>query len=78
MRALAWPMRVQRVVREVALRAAGLLAQQAHRFELVQQVAGGLVDVQHAVHVRPLVPSAQHQRRELGHVGVVVGDADPQ
>jgi hypothetical protein len=40
---------VQRVVGQVALRAAGLLAQQAHRLEFVEQVAGRLVDVQHAV-----------------------------
>jgi hypothetical protein len=41
--------RVQRVVRQIALRAAGLLTQDAHRLELVQQVAGRFVDVQHAI-----------------------------
>ena len=41
--------RIHRVVHQVALGAAGFLAQQAHRFELVQQIARRLVDVQHAV-----------------------------
>jgi hypothetical protein len=41
---------VQRVVREVALRAAGLLADQAHGFELVEQVAAAHVDVRQPVH----------------------------
>ena len=41
---------VQRVVRQVALGAAGFLAEQAHGFELVQEVAGRFVEVQHAVH----------------------------
>jgi hypothetical protein len=47
--------RVQRVVRQVALRAAGLLAQDAHCFQLVQQIAGRFVDVQHAID-RPAAP----------------------
>jgi hypothetical protein len=40
---------VQRVVCQVALRAAGLLAQQTHGLELVEQVACRVVDMQHAV-----------------------------
>ncbi len=39
----------ERVVGEVALRAAGLLAEDAHRLELVEQVGAALVDVQHPV-----------------------------
>jgi hypothetical protein len=41
--------RVERVVRQIALRATGFLTEDAHRFELVQQVAGRFVDVQHAI-----------------------------
>ena len=37
--------RVQRVVRQVALGAAGFLADQAHRLQLVEQVAAAGVDV---------------------------------
>ena len=41
---------VERVVREVALGAAGFLADQAHGFQLVEQVGRAGVDVLQAVH----------------------------
>jgi len=40
---------VERIVAQVALRAAGFLAQHPHHFELVEQVARRLVHLQHAI-----------------------------
>jgi hypothetical protein len=64
-------------VREVTLRAAGLLAQHAHGLELVQQVGGRFVDMQHAVHgaAGARLPR-EHQRRPLGLQRRVVGEGE--
>jgi hypothetical protein len=68
---------VERVVRQVALRAAGLLAQHTHRLELVEQVAGGFVDVQHARHAAAAAGlERRHQRRQRGVAREVVADAE--
>ena len=69
--------RAERVVGEVALCAAGLLAQDANGLELVEQVGAALVDVKHPVHglaARRL--HRAHDRRELVAQGEVVGQAD--
>ncbi len=69
--------RVERVVREVALGAAGLLADQAHRLQLVEQVAGAGVDVGQPVH--PLAAGVlhrRHQRRKPLLQRVVVGQGN--
>ena len=65
---------VERIVRQVALGTAGFLAQQPHRFELVEQVASRLVEMQHAVDdalARGL--GGQRHRRQLRPQGKVVG-----
>ena len=68
---------VQRVVGEVALRAARHPAHQPHRFELVQEVLRRLVDVQHAVDgLAGRALAGGHDGRVLGRVGELVGDAD--
>jgi len=69
--------RTERVVREVALAATGLLAEHADRLELVEQVAARAVDVDHAVHglaARRLL--GEHDRRKLFAQREVVADAD--
>ncbi len=67
--------RVQAVVRQVALCTAGFLAQQAHGLELVEQVAGRLVDVQHAVDgLAALGLLRRHQRRHGRLVREVVAE----
>jgi hypothetical protein len=68
---------VQRVVRQVALRAAGFLAHQAHGFELVEQVAAAHVDVAQPVH--HLAAGVLHGRHQPGVFRlerVVVGQGD--
>ncbi len=65
------------VVGEIALRAAGLLAQQPHHFQLVQQVLGRGVDVAEAVD--PLAAGVlhrRHQRLVFGLEREVVGEGD--
>ena len=67
----------QPVVRQITLRAARFLAEQAHRFELVEQVGTRGIDVQHAVDAlaaRGL--HRAHDRRELVAQGEVVGHAE--
>ncbi len=69
--------RAERVVREIALRAAGLLAEHANGLELVQQVAAARVDVQHPVHgLAAARLHRAHQRRQLVAQRVVVADAE--
>jgi hypothetical protein len=71
------PDRVERVVGEVALGAAGFLAHDAHGLELVQQVAGAGVDVGEAVHAPAArVLHCRHERRQLAAVREVVGERD--
>jgi hypothetical protein len=68
---------VQRVVREVALRAAGLLANQAHGFELVEQVAAAHVDVRQPVDEPATgVLHGSHQTGVFRLERVVVGEGD--
>ena len=68
---------VERVVRQVALRAARLLAHEPHGLELVQQVARARVDVHHAVHALAAgVLHRRHERRGLRLERVVVGERD--
>ena len=65
------------VVHEIALGAAGLLAEDAHGLELVEEVGAAGVGVQHAVDglaARRL--HRQHDGRELAAQCHVVGDAD--
>ena len=68
---------VQRVMREIALRAAAFLADEPHRLELVEQIGRALVDMQHAVDdlARRALPR-RHQRLVLRLVREIVGDAD--
>ena len=68
---------VQRVMREIALGAAALAAQQAHGFELRKQIVARSVDMQHPVHDAPggVLPR-RHQRGGLGGEGGVVGEPD--
>jgi hypothetical protein len=69
--------RIQGVVRQVALGAAGLLAHQAHGLQLVEQVAAAHVDVAQAVD-RPAtgVLGGRHQPLVFGPQRVVVGQRD--
>ena len=68
---------VHRVVDEIALRTTGLLAQDAYRLEFVQQIACGLVEVQHPVHSLPARSlHGGHHRGELRIQREVVGDAE--
>ena len=68
---------IERVVREIALRAAGLATHQAHRFQLVQQVGARLVDVRKRFTVLPVVPwRAVISSAVLIPAGEVVGDPD--
>jgi hypothetical protein len=60
--------RIQRIVRQIALRTARFLAQQAHRLQLVQQVAGRFVDVQHAVDAAAAGRLHGGHQRRLGGV----------
>ena len=65
---------IEGIVRQVALSAAGFLAEHADRFQLVQQVTGRFVDVQHAID--RLAGSRllrQHQRCKGRVVRKVVG-----
>src|SRR5689334_5935976 len=57
---------VEGVVRQVALRAARLATDEAHRFQLAEQVARALIDVQHPVDglARCRLPG-RHERRVL-------------
>ncbi len=68
---------VQRVMREIALRAARFLADEPHRLELVEKIGRALVDMQHAVDglARRTLPR-QHQRLVLGAMREIIGDAD--
>ncbi len=68
---------IERVVRQVALRAAGLLAHQAHGFELVEQVAAAHVDVAQPVHhLAAAVLQGRHQAGVFRLERVVVGEGD--
>ncbi|MCY1226415.1 hypothetical protein D9M72_386440 [compost metagenome] len=68
---------VERVVRQVALGAAGFLADQPHGLELVEQVARTRVDVREPVHALAAgVLHGGHERRVLGLERVVVGEGD--
>jgi hypothetical protein len=68
---------VERVVSQIALRAADGLADQADCLELEQQVLRGFVDMEHAVHrlARRALPR-RHDRHVLRSEREVVGDAD--
>ena len=67
---------VEGVVGEIALRAAGRLAHEPHRLELVKQVGGGLVDVEHAVdNLARGALAGRHQGQMLRLLGEIVGDA---
>ena len=78
------PDAIERVMRQIALGAAGFLAQRAHRFQLVQQVAGRLVDVQHpADHAVAPRLRGQGDGRDLRAPREIIGvgqgiDARPQ
>jgi hypothetical protein len=62
---------------EVALRAAGLLAENAHRLELVEEVGARSVDVQHAVDgLAAGGLHRKHQRRKIFPLREVVGHAE--
>jgi hypothetical protein len=68
---------VERVVCQVALRAPGLLADDPHRLQLVQQVARVAVDVQQPVDRRAGAGLGRgHQPGQLRAAREVVGDAD--
>ena len=67
---------VQTVVRQVALRAARFLAQDANCFELVEQVACRFVDVQHARHMAACAGLIGHHQGGFGGIfGKVVAHA---
>lgn len=67
---------VGRVVREIPHGAAGLPAKQSHRLELVQQIGGVFVDVQHPVDgLAGGRLARRHQQPMLGIEGEVVADA---
>ena len=68
---------VEGIVHQIALRTAAFPAHQPHRFKLAQQVVRGAVDLCHAVHGAPgFFFDGQHQRRQFGIGGHVVGHAD--
>ncbi len=69
--------RIEAVVGEVALGTATLAADDAHRFELVEEVARLAVDVQEAIGLAPArVLGRHHQRPQLRPQREVIGDAD--
>ena len=45
--------RIQRIMRQIALRAAGFTANQAHGFQLGQQIITAVIHMQHAIDVPP-------------------------
>ena len=65
---------IEGVLRQIALRAARFLAQQSHILELVEQVAAGLIEVQHAADLPAAVRlRGQGQRRPLRLERRIVG-----
>src|SRR5262245_48271082 len=68
---------VERIVREVALGAAGLLAEHPHGFELVQEVASAIVHMEHAAH-HAVAPGliGQGDGLQFRPQGVVVGERE--
>ena len=68
---------VQCIVHEIALGAAGFLADQAHGFQLVEQVTGAGVDVSEPVHALAAgLLHSRHDGRVLRLERVVVGECD--
>ena len=68
---------VQRVMREITLRAAAFLADEPHRLELIEKIGRALVDMQHAVDdLAGRALPRHHQRLVLRLVREIVGDAD--
>src|SRR3546814_1924591 len=68
---------VEGVMRQIALRAAGSLADQTHRLEFVEQVLRGFVDVQHPVdRLAGCVLTGGHDRDVLLTQREVVCDAN--
>jgi hypothetical protein len=69
--------RVEGIVREIALGAAAMFAQEADRLELVEQVGARLADMHHAIDglaARPL--ARQHQDPVLGGKSEIIGEPD--
>jgi hypothetical protein len=67
---------IERIVVEIALRAAAAAAQQPHRLELVEQVGRACVDRQHARHRAAAASARFQQRRVVGIPGKIIAHTD--
>ena len=66
---------VEGVMGEVALGTAGLPAEEAHRFELAQEIGRRLVDVEHAIDDRAIAVCTRGHQGCMGlFQGEIVGD----
>ena len=66
--------RIQRVMRQIALRAAGFTANQAHRFKLRQQIIAAVIHMQHAIDEPPAAfLRGRHQPGIFGAMREIIG-----